>query len=54
MSTQHAVLIVEFAAIAMIGVGVWFVYWPAALIVAGALILVGAQGFNRLRAEDGE
>lgn len=54
MSAQHATIALEFAAIAAIGVGVWAIYWPAALIVAGVLVLVGSQGFSRARAEGGE
>lgn len=54
MTTQHAIVLLEFAAIVLIGIGVWFIYWQAALIIVGVLILIGSQGFSRVRAEDGE
>jgi len=39
--------------VGMIGAGIWFIYWPAALIVMGLLCLsLGVLG-ARLRRRDG-
>lgn len=40
----------------MVGVGLWFIYWPLALIVPGALlVIVGVMGArNGERAREGK
>lgn len=44
---------VEVGCVLLIAAGVAAVYWPAALIVGGALLLLGMQGVGR-RREDGQ
>lgn len=52
--SERAIAAIEVGCVAMIAVGVWAIYWPAALIVAGALMLVGTQGLSAARREVGE
>ena len=46
------IVAIELAAIAAIGVGVWFIYWPAALIIVGLLVLVASQGQRKIRRDE--
>lgn len=47
---QHAAQIVALAALALVGLGCWWIYPPAALIVVGVLLLldvIHSQARNR-------